>query len=216
MRGTASFVRWVRRAHMHVAQVAQHGFVFFAHAAREIRIIQMLVARRLRHVLQHAQSLPDRLLLVGGQLPPLREQVILDMPLLFRRQLSPLSLTIANLLLLLRRQTSEILIVLFFLRTQILIALRICRSVARIRWPVRIEIRPLPGLAARIRWAISTDHTHRFGLFVRRRSVRRGVVVRSIIARIVARIAWPSALCSAALWLRLPPLLPRRLLRFRL
>jgi len=36
---TFLFVRWVRRAHVHVAQITQHGPIFFAHAAREIRVI---------------------------------------------------------------------------------------------------------------------------------------------------------------------------------
>jgi hypothetical protein len=46
-----SLVRRVRCAHVHVAQIAQHGLVFFAHAAREVQIIQMLVPGRLRHIL---------------------------------------------------------------------------------------------------------------------------------------------------------------------
>jgi hypothetical protein len=36
-------VRRIRCAHMHVAQIAQHGLIFFAHAARKIRVIQMLI-----------------------------------------------------------------------------------------------------------------------------------------------------------------------------
>lgn len=45
--------RRVWRTHVHVAQVAQHGLVLFIHAAGKIRIVQMLVARRLRHILQY-------------------------------------------------------------------------------------------------------------------------------------------------------------------
>ena len=92
---------------MHVAQFMQHGLVFFTHAARKIRIIQMLISRRLRHILQHAQPLPNRSLAVRGQLLPFRQHIIADVFALFRRHLLPDLRPIAQLLLLLRRQLIE-------------------------------------------------------------------------------------------------------------
>lgn len=48
------FVRRLRRrAHVLVAQVTQHFLVLFAHAAGKARIIQVPVARGLRHILQN-------------------------------------------------------------------------------------------------------------------------------------------------------------------
>jgi len=44
-------LRPVRRAHVLMAQIPQHLLVFFAHSARKVWIIQVPVARRLRHVL---------------------------------------------------------------------------------------------------------------------------------------------------------------------
>lgn len=54
--------RRIRRAHMHMAQVTQHGFIFLAHTASKVGVIQMLIPRRFRHVLQHIQSALDRAL----------------------------------------------------------------------------------------------------------------------------------------------------------
>ena len=97
------------------------------------------------------------------------------------------------------------------LLAQVLKASRIRLRIARVRWPVRIEIRPLSGFAARIWRAIPSDHAHRFGLPARRLPVRRHVVVRPIVTG-------SPVLHPTALLLRLPPLLPRRLplLLFRL
>src|SRR5919109_216825 len=106
------FARRVRRSHVHVTEVAQHGFVFFAHAACEIWIAQMLVARRLRHVLQHAQALPDGSLPVGRHLLPLRKHFILDVTLLLWRELPPGASVVSNLLLFLGRQPIEPFVVL--------------------------------------------------------------------------------------------------------
>src|SRR5260370_14553480 len=97
------------------------------------------------------------------------------------------------------------------LLAQVLKASRIRLRIVRVRWPVRIEIRPLSGFAARIWRAIPSDHAHRFGLPARRLPVRRHVVVRPIVTG-------SPVLHPTALLLRLPPLLPRRLplLLFRL
>src|SRR5216684_6314557 len=68
---TFLFVRRIRgSANMQMAQVPQHGPIFFAHSPREIRIVQMLIPRRLRHVLQYAETLSDGPPPVGRQLFP--------------------------------------------------------------------------------------------------------------------------------------------------
>src|SRR5258708_36791057 len=90
LRKRALFVRRLRRsAYVQMAQVTQRGFVFFAHTPREIRIIQMLIARRLRHIFQHAQSLLDGPLAVRWQLLPLRQYIILNVLTLLRCKSAP-------------------------------------------------------------------------------------------------------------------------------
>ena len=111
-KNAALLVRWVRRAHVQVAQIAQHGLIFFTHASREIRIIQMLVARGLRHILQYAQTLLNGTLSVRRKLLPLRQHVVFDVVLLFRRQLVPIGSRLSHLLLLSRRQLLKVLVVL--------------------------------------------------------------------------------------------------------
>lgn len=46
-------IRWRIRsaADVEMAQIAQRGAVFFAHTPREVGVSQMLIARKLRHVL---------------------------------------------------------------------------------------------------------------------------------------------------------------------
>ena len=67
----------------------QRGLVFLAHPAREVRITQPLIARIFRHVLQHAQPLPDGLSALRRHLPPFRRDVVPDVILLLLRQRSP-------------------------------------------------------------------------------------------------------------------------------
>jgi hypothetical protein len=100
---TASLVRSVRRAHVRVAQVVQHGLFVVAHAAGEVRIIQALIARRFRHVLQHAELLFHDLLTVPGHLAPLWQNVVLNMVALVGSQVAPGLLVLAEAGLLLRR-----------------------------------------------------------------------------------------------------------------
>ncbi len=92
---------------MEMAQISKRGFIFFAHAARKVRIAQMLIARRLRHVLQHRQPVLDRPLPVRRHLLPPRKNIILDVRLLLWRHLLPHMRTLAHILLLLRRQLVE-------------------------------------------------------------------------------------------------------------
>ena len=142
---------------MHVAQIAQHGLIFFAHATRKIRVIQMLVPRRFRHVLQHTQSLPDRFLPIRRHLFPVRQNIVLDVGLLLGCQFSPVLLRILDFLLFLWRQPVEFLLILqhllLLLRSQILEAPCIRLWIAGIRRTVRIAIH-LPVLATGIRRTI--------------------------------------------------------------
>ncbi len=156
----ALFARRVRRAHMQVAQIAQHGLIFIAHATREIRIIQMLVARRLGHILQHAQTLLNRPPPAIRQLLPLRRQIIPNVILLFRRQFLPLVSAPIQFLSVRRREVPLLVIVLddlsLFLRTQVSI-FSLGRWRVRRRRPVRIGIWPrhhLSSICVRIRRAV--------------------------------------------------------------
>jgi len=113
-----------------VAQVAEHGLIFFAHAASEVGIVEALVASALGHILQDSQALLDGLPAIRRELLPFRHHVIADvlaligshalpdlfalahvLPLLGRHAV-PILGALANLGLLLRRQVVETLIVL--------------------------------------------------------------------------------------------------------
>src|SRR5438477_4497711 len=136
-------VRRVRRAYVQVAQITQHGLVFFAHAPREIRVVQVLVPRRFRHILQHTQPLLNRPLPVRRKLLPLRRQIIPNVIFLFRRQPAKYFLALFDFLSVSRRKVPLLVIVLddlsLFLRTQLVKFLLWRRSVSRWR-PVRIDI----------------------------------------------------------------------------
>ena len=106
------FVRRFRRpTHMQVAQIAKGCFIFVAHSAREIRIVQVLITRRLRHVLQHIEPASNRSLPVRRKLLPFRQDVVLDVISLLRRKFLPRLRTVAHLLLLLGRKPVELLLV---------------------------------------------------------------------------------------------------------
>src|SRR5262249_49535155 len=107
-----------------------HGFVFFVHAAREVRIAQVLVARRLRHVLEHIQAAANGALAIRGKLLVLRSDIVLDVLPLLWGHAAPDALAVSELLLLLRREPAELLLILLpFLRR---------RRALRERRPVRI------------------------------------------------------------------------------
>ena len=97
----------IRRAHVLVTQIPQHLPVFFAHSARKIWIVQVPVARGLRHILQHAQPLLNGPLSVRRQLLPFWQHVIPKMVLLLWRKLAPILGSSFHLLLPLRRQLIE-------------------------------------------------------------------------------------------------------------
>jgi hypothetical protein len=90
-----------------MAQIPQHLLVFFAHAARKVWIVQMLIARRLRHILQHPEPVLDRPLPVRRQLLPPGEHIILDVRLLLRSHALPHFGAPPHVVPLLRRQLLE-------------------------------------------------------------------------------------------------------------
>ncbi len=92
---------------MHMAQIAQRSAIFWTHTASKVRVVQMLVARVLRHVLEHAQTLLDGFLSLWRQSAPARQHFIFNVIALLRRHLLPHPLTVAHVLLLLRRQLAK-------------------------------------------------------------------------------------------------------------
>src|SRR6267378_3224895 len=85
----SSLVRGIRRADVRMAQVPQSGTFFVAEAADEIRIVQALIAGRLRHILQHTQLLLDYLLAIPWHLAPPGQYVVFDVLALLWRQAAP-------------------------------------------------------------------------------------------------------------------------------
>ena len=151
---TALFVRRIRgSAHVQVAQIAQHRSVFFTHAARKVRIAQVLIPRRLRHVLQHTQTLLNCSPAIRRHLAPFRHHFVTHVILLLPRHLSPDSSTIEHFLPLRRGEVSKPVVVLddlpFFFRAQVPKSLLRARwlSVCR-RWPVGINVGPGTSLRA--------------------------------------------------------------------
>src|SRR6266850_8384843 len=137
---------------MQVAQISQRRSIVVAHPAREVRIVQPLVARRFRHILQHAQPLLNRLPALRRHLPPSRQHIIAHIVLLLRRHLLPDLRPLPKLLLLLWRKLPESSLILlesplFFWRV-------FTRTPRRIRRTVLIKTRPLHGLPSHIRRAI--------------------------------------------------------------
>src|SRR5882724_7934153 len=147
------FVRRVRRSpDMQVAQISQRRSIFIVHPAREVRIVQPLVARPFRHILQRPQSLLNRLLALRRHLPPSRQHIIAHVVLLLRRHLFPDSRSLAQLLLLLWRKLPESPFIL--LQSPPFCRRVFTRTPRRIRRAVVIEIRPLNALPSHIRRAI--------------------------------------------------------------
>ena len=92
---------------MKVAKIAQHGAVFGAHTARKVRVVQMLVARELRHILENTQTLLNGFLSLRRQSAPIRQHFIFNVITLLLRHLLPNALAVAHVLLLLRRQLAK-------------------------------------------------------------------------------------------------------------
>jgi hypothetical protein len=139
---------------MQMAQISQRGAVLVAHPARKIRVIQPLIPRGFRHILQHSQPLLNRLPAFRGHLPPLRQNIIGDVRALLRRHPSPHLRAIAKHLLLSWRKTPEALLILehplLFLRRHIPPALlhvgRRCRYPSPVSILIRMRSIPIPAL----------------------------------------------------------------------
>jgi hypothetical protein len=90
-----------------MAQIAERSSVFCAHTAGKVGVAQMLVARKLRHVLEHAETLLDGFLPLWRQIAPSGQYIILNVIALLRGHLLPHPLAVAHVLLLLRRQLAK-------------------------------------------------------------------------------------------------------------
>jgi hypothetical protein len=101
-------VRLIRRADMLVAQILQDLPVIVAHPACKVWIVQVPVARGLRHVLQHTQALRYSSLSVRRQLLPLWQHIIFKVVPLLRRKPLPILSRLSHVLLLLRWQLIEL------------------------------------------------------------------------------------------------------------
>jgi hypothetical protein len=110
----AGIIRWRIRgaADVEMAQVAQRSAVLFAHPASEVRVVQMLIACELGHVLENAQTLLDSFLSLRRQIAPGRQHFIFNVIALLLRHLLPDPLAVAHVLLLLRRQLPKALLIL--------------------------------------------------------------------------------------------------------
>jgi hypothetical protein len=95
-----------------MAQIAQRCAVFRAHTAGKVGVVQMFIARKLRHVLENAQTLLNRFLSLWRQIAPVRQHVIFNVIPLLRGHLLPDPLAVAHVLLLLRRQLPKALLIL--------------------------------------------------------------------------------------------------------
>lgn len=74
---------------MQMAQVAQRRFIFLTHAAGKVRVVQVLIARGLRHIFQYAQAILDSAPAVWRHLLPFGEHVVADVVLLLLGQRIP-------------------------------------------------------------------------------------------------------------------------------
>ena len=72
----------------------------------------MLVARKLRHILENAQTLLNGFLSLWRQIAPVRQHFIFNVIALLLRHLLPDALAVAHILLLLRRQLPKALLIL--------------------------------------------------------------------------------------------------------
>jgi hypothetical protein len=167
-----------RTANMQMAQIPQRRLVLVAHSFGELRIIQSLVPRRLRHILQYAQPLPNRLTPFHGHLPPLWQHIISDVTLLLRSHPAPLLSSPVQFLSLRRRKISVLVVVLEnplpVLRRQVAeFPLRL-RRIVRGRRPVRIVV----GIGARTRHGVRLVPAA--SLRISRSAVRTSPVLRRL------------------------------------
>ena len=194
---------------MQMAQIPERRSIFFAHSAREIRIIQPLIPRRFRHVLQNTQPLLNRLPALRRHLLPFRQHFIADVVALIGRHLFPYLRPLSVLLLLLWRKLPESSFIL--LESPPLLRRVITRTPRRIRGPVIIEIRSLNGVSARIWRAIpSVARVPHSPLRIHGARITRRIEVASWRFSITARRFGnpPLRLHPARFLLWLPALLP--------
>lgn len=85
-----------------VTQVTQRGPILIIHAAGEVGVIQVLIARRFRHVLQHAETLRNSFLPLRRKISPGGQHFIFYVLPLLGRHLLPNPTAITHFLLLLR------------------------------------------------------------------------------------------------------------------
>ena len=78
-----------RSAHMQMAQIVQRLPVLIIQSPREVWIVQSLIARPFRHVLQYTKLLLDHLLALPGNLSPSRQHLIFHIVALFWRHSPP-------------------------------------------------------------------------------------------------------------------------------
>jgi hypothetical protein len=76
-------------AYVQMAQVAQRRFIFLTHAARKIRIVQMLISRGFRHIFQHAKAVLNGALTIRRHLIPSWQNGVAGVRLLCWRQFLP-------------------------------------------------------------------------------------------------------------------------------
>jgi hypothetical protein len=95
-----------------VTEVAQGGAIFVGHAAGKVWIVEVAVARVLRHVLENAEALLDGFLALRGHIAPGGQDIILDVIALLRSHLLPDVSALTHVLLLLGRQLAESLTIL--------------------------------------------------------------------------------------------------------
>ena len=114
MLAVLGIIRWRIRgaAYVQMAQIAQRSAVFWTHSASKVRVVKMLVAGKLRHVLENAQPLLDSFLSLWRQVAPVRQHFIFNVIALLLRHLLPDPLAVAHVLLLLRRQLPKALLIL--------------------------------------------------------------------------------------------------------
>jgi hypothetical protein len=159
---------------MQVTQIPQRRLILVTHPLRKPRIIQPLIPRRLRHVLQHPQPIANRLLPVRRHLAPLRQHIVPHVIALLRRHPIPHLRAIPQHLLLRWRHALQ---PLFVLQSPLPVRRRhIPPAILSIRRLIRRPIRIRLSISARPRDSLRAAGT---GI---RRPIRMRVLPRSLRA----------------------------------
>jgi hypothetical protein len=169
-----------------VAQIPQRGLLFIAQAACEIRVVQALIARGFRHVLQDAELLLDDLLAIPGHLAPAGQNIALDVLALLRSEVAPGGFFLAQVGLLRGRHAIPLIELLanltLLVRRQILKGMAVLQNVLPL---LRRKIAHLvyPGT----RGAYS-ELLARRGIVDGRRAVARAVGMVALVIEILVRM----------------------------